>query len=76
MYWISSSHNSASSWTAVGQHIVIIQNNPIVRQIVEVWCRDLWGAMEANIVESLIINHKIKKYRRPGRHRTIDAVAM
>ena len=53
MYGVTTRHQCTPTGGTDGVHIVILQDDPTVGQRVDVGCRDLVGAVEADIVPSL-----------------------
>lgn len=61
MYRIFSRHQCRTRWCTYGSHIIFIQYQSRIGKCIDIWCRNLCGSMETNIIPSLIINCSKKK---------------
>ena len=53
MYGMHAGHQSPSAWSADGVDIVIVEDDPGVGQRVNVWGRNLIGAVKTDIIPAL-----------------------
>jgi hypothetical protein len=60
---VSSGEKSGSGWSADGLRVVLIQNDAAVRQSIDVWRLDLVGAVETEVVPSLVQRMEAVRFR-------------